>query len=104
MDRRIPIQIQSIASGNAYLSAAWGVGNNLASYSAPRNNRQSTNGAIAQKGEVHTVSFETSLYTPIFRKLVNESAQTFLALQKMASEEESKFRKLGYEKRDQSYI
>jgi hypothetical protein len=97
MDRRIPIPIQSIASGNAYLSAAWGVGNNLASYSAPRN-RQNTNGAIAQKGEVHTVSFETSLYTPIFRKLVNESAQTFLTLQKMASEEESKFRAFEYQK------
>ena len=92
MDRRIPIQIASVASGNAYLGAAWGIGNTLAAFSAPPTHARSTDDVDhnVKCGDVHTVAFETSLYTPIFRKLVNESAQTFLTLQKMALEEESK--------------
>ena len=68
MDRRIPIQIQSIAAGNAYLGAAWGVGNKLASFTAPRiNSHNDKSEGVAKKcGEVHTVAFETSLYSPIF--------------------------------------
>jgi hypothetical protein len=34
------------------------------------------------------VTWETSLFTPILRKLVNESAQTFLNLQKTSDEED----------------
>ena len=92
MDRRIPIQIESVASGKACLGAVWGVGNKLAAFSAPPNHGRCTQDMdqTVKSGDVHTVAFETSLYTPIFRKLVNESAQTFLTLQKMALEEESK--------------
>ena len=92
MDRRIPISNQTIASGNASLRVAWGVGNSLVAFSAPTNTRKNTesNTGIAKRGQLHSVAFEQSLYTPIFRKLVNESAQTFLSLQKIALEEESK--------------
>ena len=92
MDRRIPIQIGTVASGHACLGAVWGVGNTLATFSAPplHGRRTQEIDQTVKCGDVHTVAFETSLYTPIFRKLVNESAQTFLTLQKIALEEESK--------------
>ena len=79
MDRRIPISNQTIASGNATLRVAWGVGNSLVAFSAPTNTRKNTESStkITKRGELHSVAFEQSLYTPIFRKLVNESAQTF---------------------------
>ena len=91
MDRRIPVQIESVAARDARLGASWGVGNKLTAFSAPRVHDQRTGNVsqIVKAGEVHTVAFETSLYTAIFRKLVNESSQTFLSLQKMALEEEN---------------
>ena len=91
MDRRIPIANQTIASGNASLRVAWGVGNSLVAFSAPTNdrmNKESSTG-VTKRGDLHSIAFEQSLYTPIFRKLVNESAQTFLSLQKLSMEEES---------------
>ena len=91
MDRRIPIANQTIASGNASLRVAWGVGNSLVAFSAPNKKQNPENSiGISKRGDLHSVAFEQSLYTPIFRKLVNESSQTFLSLQKIASEEESK--------------
>ena len=39
---------------------------------------------------VHEVRWETTLYEPVYRKLVNESATTFLSLQKLAEEENNK--------------
>ena len=38
--------------------------------------------------DLHLVEWETALYSPIMRKLVNESAQAFAALQKIAREED----------------
>ena len=75
MDRRIPIANQTIASGNASLRVAWGVGNSLVAFSAPTNdrmNKESSTG-VTKRGDLHSIAFEQSLYTPIFRKLVNES-------------------------------
>ena len=95
MDRRIPIQDESVASGKACIGAAWGLGNTFAAFSAPRIHGRDAckhdGSGEANKcgGNIHTVAFETALYTPIFRKLVNESSQTFLTLQKMALEEEN---------------
>ena len=93
MNRRIPIKLEKLDTSQIFLGASWGVGNTLASFSAPALNDRAANktSGTGKCGEIHTISFETSLYTPIFRKLINESAQTFIKLQKMASEEESKY-------------
>ena len=92
MNRRIPIKLEKLDASQIFLGASWGVGNTLASFSAPALNKAGNKTSGTGKcGEIHTISFETSLYTPIFRKLINESAQTFIKLQKMASEEESKY-------------
>ena len=98
MDRRIPITNQTIASGNASLRVAWGVGNTLVAFPAPTNDRNNkeTAAGTAKRGELHSVAFEQSLYSPIFRKLVNESAQTFLSLQKLSMEEESKLISISF--------
>ncbi len=39
---------------------------------------------------MHEVTWETTLYQPVFRKLVNESWQTFRALQKASRDEEGR--------------
>lgn len=97
MDRRIPIQDSNVASGKACIGAAWGLGNTFAAFSTPRihgrdaDKQSGSSESNRHIGSIHTVAFETALYAPIFRKLVNESAQAFLTLQKLALEEESKF-------------
>ena len=54
MDRRIPIANQTIASGNASLRVAWGVGNSLVAFSAPnkRQNAENSTG-ISKRGDLH---------------------------------------------------
>ena len=89
------MQDEIVASGKACIGVAWGLGNTFAAFSAPLTHGISAGKRDAGEAEqlranIHTVAFETALYAPIFRKLVNESAQTFLSLQKMALEEESK--------------
>jgi hypothetical protein len=37
---------------------------------------------------MQSVRWETTLYEPVFRKLVNESLHVFLSVQKMSKEEE----------------
>ena len=44
-------------------------------------------GGSGEEAKVHEVRWETTLYEPVFRKLVNESLCIFLSLQKLAEEE-----------------
>eukprot|EP00095_Tigriopus_kingsejongensis_P004787 maker-scaffold77_size404793-snap-gene-3.28 protein:Tk04787 transcript:maker-scaffold77_size404793-snap-gene-3.28-mRNA-1 annotation:"GI24644" len=72
------------------LGVAWQRGNALTLFPTafPKQERSQGLGAPMP---LTLVSWERSLYQPIFRKLVNESAQTFLQLQKaMNTPEESK--------------
>jgi len=70
------------------LGVAWGVGNQLAAHTAP--GAGSAHGTTSASARVHEVRWETTLYEPVYRKLVNESATTFLSLQKLAEEENNK--------------
>jgi len=67
------------------LATSWGVGNTIAVSPAPP---QLTDTPAKPTGsvEVHEVRWETSLFQPIYRKLVNESAATFLGLQKLSAD------------------
>ncbi|XP_023344077.1 nuclear pore complex protein Nup85 [Eurytemora carolleeae] len=69
------------------LAVGWGVGNVLAltptQKQSPADTRQEANDPV----EVHEVRWETVLYQPIFRKLVNESVSTFLGLQALCQGE-----------------
>jgi hypothetical protein len=73
-----------LATTGAKLGVAWNVGNSIVAFPSKR----STTAAVRADLSVslHMVSWETTLYSPIMRKLVNESAQAFMALQKMAKE------------------
>lgn len=67
---------------NNRLCVAWGVGNALGVTPKPSGDRST--GPLKGPVQVHEVRWETSLYEPIFRKLVNESVSTFLALQTLS--------------------
>lgn len=78
----------SISDPNArppnVLGAAWSLGNQLLVFPShkkgePQRTSPPTSGSLC-----HFVTWETSLYGPVMRKLVNESAGAFLSLQKMA--------------------
>ena len=49
--------------------------------------QQRLGGGSGEESKVHEVRWETTLYEPVFRKLVNESLCIFLSLQKLAEEE-----------------
>ena len=49
--------------------------------------QQRLGGGSGEESKVHEVRWETTLYEPVFRKLVNESFGIFLSLQKLAEEE-----------------
>jgi len=68
------------------LGVAWGVGNQMAVHVAPGDGQ--VGGVSVPASRVHEVRWETTLYEPVYRKLVNESAATFLGLQKLAEEEQ----------------
>ena len=89
---------------NALTGAAFAVGNVLATYPAvgsrpvahsrddpevELNTTSSVTSALAEPCGLTQVTWETTLYQPVFRKLVNESSRTFLALQKSMSDEEN---------------
>ena len=80
------VSIPDSTPANGRLGVAWGVGNQLAVH--PR--AGSGPGSRAGPGlgtRVHEVRWETTLYEPVFRKLVNESSGVFQSLAR-ASEEE----------------
>ena len=49
--------------------------------------QQRLGGGSGEESKVHEVRWETTLYEPVFQKLVNESLGIFLSLQKLAEEE-----------------
>ena len=111
-ERQFSIQSGAIGSGRARMGSAWGVGNALAVFSSPKDSSSAVASGIAPS--LHHVTFETrffwhfeieilkfgkkelakgipnlwffSLYSPIMRKLVNESLSAFLSLQKLAKD------------------
>jgi len=65
------------------LGVTWGVGNQLVLHA-----RHGPRAGEARPGpRCHEVRWETSLYEPVFRKLVNESLGVFLSLAKQSEEE-----------------
>ena len=88
----------------ALTGAAFAVGNVLATFPAvgsrqkaesrddpevELNTTSSVTSALAEPCGLRQVTWETTLYQPVFRKLVNESSRVFLALQKSMSNEEA---------------
>ena len=53
------------------------------------NTASSVTPALNQPCGLTQVTWETTLYQPVFRKLVNESSRTFLSLQETMSSEEN---------------
>ena len=68
------------------LSACWGPGNSLLLH-VKKSKAEQQQGTAGEESKVHEVRWETTLYEPVFRKLVNESLGIFLSLQKLAEEE-----------------
>ena len=79
------------ARSGRQLSACWGPGNSLLLHvrksKAEQQQQQNSAGGSGEGTKVHEVRWETTLYEPVFRKLVNESLGIFLSLQKLAEEE-----------------
>jgi len=70
------------------LGVAWGPGNCLALHTKPtKEEEQGCKGGLGGVVQVHEVRWETTLYEPVYRKLVNESLGVFLSLQKLEEEE-----------------
>ena len=74
------------ARAGRQLGACWGPGNSLLLHVKRSKAEQQQQGS-GEGTQVHEVRWETTLYEPVFRKLVNESLGIFLSLQKMADEE-----------------
>ena len=70
------------------LGVCWGPGNFLLLHvKKSKAEQQRLGGGSGEESKVHEVRWETTLYEPVFRKLVNESFGIFLSLQKLAEEE-----------------
>ena len=70
------------------LGVCWGPGNFLLLHvKKSKAEQQRLGGGSGEESKVHEVRWETTLYEPVFRKLVNESLGIFLSLQKLAEEE-----------------
>ena len=80
------VSIPDSTPANGRLGVAWGVGNQLAVHPRAGSGPGSRAGP-GQGTRVHEVRWETTLYEPVFRKLVNESSGVFQSLAR-ASEEE----------------
>jgi len=72
--------------GGSRLGVGWGVGNALVL--SVKADEQNQNPGVKGPVSLHEVRWETSLYQPIFRKLVNESVSTFLSLQALAGQQQ----------------
>ena len=66
------------------MGVAWGIGNTCSVWAKPKSQKKSNVDGVG----IHQISWETSLFAPIFRKLVNESSATFLNLQKVSKEDD----------------
>ena len=83
------VYLAGMPPGRFKLASCWGLGNDLVVFPAPetRTHNSEPRGVVVQ---LQNVKWETTLYEPVFRKLVNESLHVFLNLQKMSKEDESK--------------
>ena len=72
---------------NGRLGVAWGVGNQLVVH--PRHGKVGPGAGSGGRSGVkaHEIRWETTLYEPVFRKLVNESLGVFQSLVKQSEEE-----------------
>jgi len=68
------------------LGVGWGAGNQLVVHTRPGIDEGGSNKGRGG-GKCHEVRWETTLYEPIYRKLVNESLGVFLSLAKLGEEE-----------------
>ena len=77
------------ARAGRQLGVCWGPGNSMLLHvkKSKAEQQQGSAGSSGEKTKVHLVRWETTLYEPVFRKLVNESLGIFLSLQKLAEEE-----------------
>ena len=88
----------------ALTGCAFGIGNVLATYPAVGSRTKASNrddpevelnttstvtSALAEPCGLTQVTWETTLYQPVFRKLINEASRVFLSLQKCMAEEEN---------------
>ena len=77
-----------VACTGRQLSTCWGPDNSLLLHvKKSKAEQQQQQGFGGEETEVHEVWWETTLYEPVFCKLVNESLGIFLSLQKLAEEE-----------------
>ena len=68
------------------MGVSWAPGNCLALHSRhPRGHTAGSDGVLGAR--VHEVRWETTLYEPVYRKLVNESLGVFLSLQRQGEDE-----------------
>lgn len=79
------VKLSGLPSEPCKLGANFGLGNSLLVFPAPVSQ---SSGPIPGPVSMNIMRWETTLYEPIFRKLVNESLHVFLNFQKMAKEEE----------------
>ena len=88
----------------ALTGASFAVGNVLATFPAvgsrhkalsrddpevELNTTSTVTSALSEPCGLKQVTWETTLYQPVFRKLVNESSRIFISLQKTATSEEN---------------
>ena len=88
----------------AVTGATFGIGNVLATFPSvgsrqkaelrddpevELNTTTTQTSALKEPCGLTQVTWETTLYQPVFRKLVNESSRTFLSLQKMMTGDEN---------------
>ena len=67
------------------LGVCWGPGNFLLLHvKKSKAEQQRLGGGSGEESKVHEVRWETTLYEPVFRKLVKKSLGIFLSLQKLA--------------------
>ena len=77
------VSIPDTAPAGGRLGVAWGVGNQLVVHT--KHGRRAGQGRGGSRA--HEVRWETTLYEPVFRKLVNESLGVFMSLAKQSEED-----------------
>ena len=83
------VRLTGMPSERFRLGSSWGLGNNLMVFPAPVTRDKPDSGFRGPgSARIQNIRWETSLYDPVFRKLVNESLHVFLNLQKIARDDE----------------
>ena len=81
------VHLAGMPPGRFKLGSCWGLGNELVVFPAPET-RTGNTGLRPANVHLQNVKWETTVYEPVFRKLVNESLHVFLNLQKVSKEDE----------------